>query len=297
MHACPAGCLEFNPIDPLSLLCHQAAIRHRAEEERADRVLYVTDAGQATHFDQVFQVGRKAGFDLKKNATEGILVAHELRLEHVPFGLVQGEDGKKFKTRSGETVKLKDLLDEAVRIARSDLEERSQAGATGLDYEEVAKVVGIGAVKYADLAMNRESNYRFSYRKMLALNGNTAPYMLYAYARIQGIRRKASEGLAKSSNLSPLSLYLEHPAELSLATQLLRLPDVLLRLEADLYPNQLCDYLFETSQKFNKFYEQCPVNSAPTESVRASRACICAATADTLKLALGLLGIGVVDRL
>ena len=94
-----------------------------------------------------------------------------------------------------------------------------------------------------------------------------------------------------------VEVYLEHPAELSLATQLLRLPDVLLRLEADLYPNQLCDYLFETSQKFNKFYEQCPVNSAPTEAVRASRACICAATADTLKLALGLLGIGVVDRL
>ena len=291
----------------------QAAIRHRTVQERADRILYVTDVGQANHLDQVFQVGRKAGFHLKEakgdvaagTVTESTYASPEVRLEHVPFGLVQGEDGKKFKTRSGTTVKLKDLLDEAVRIARSDLETRAREGGAEIDYEHVAKVVGIGAVKYADLAMNRESNYRFSYSKMLALNGNTAPYMLYAYARIQGIRRKVmgtlaqsnKEGGEASSDLADFAFILEHPTELALATQIMRLPEVLVRLETDLYPNQLCDYLFETSQKFNQFYEQCPVSTAPTDALRGSRASICAITADVLKLSLGLLGIGVVGRL
>jgi len=293
-----------------------AAVKQRVSVEKAQRVLYVTDVGQASHFDQVFQVARRAGY-LESDEVQ-------VSLEHVPFGLVQGEDGKKFKTRSGETVKLKDLLSEAVRIAREGLSERSDGGSEGKDSEEdvaagkrmdeVAKVIGIGAVKYADLAMNRESNYRFSYSKMLALNGNTAPYMLYAYARVQGIRRKALETLqsgggdkdglgagspqttdSASSTADPSRF--AHPTERALAKQLLKLPEVVARLEAELYPSQLCDYLFDTSQRFNQFYEQCPVNKAETRELRASRAVLCGLTADTLKLSLGLLGIGVVDRL
>uniref|UniRef100_A0A7S2DLK4 arginine--tRNA ligase n=1 Tax=Octactis speculum TaxID=3111310 RepID=A0A7S2DLK4_9STRA len=289
-----------------------AAIRQRVTEEKADRVLYVTDIGQSTHFEQVFQVARRAGF-----------VPSSVKLEHVPFGLVQGEDGKKFKTRAGDTVKLKDLLDEAVSMASKDIRGRSEAtseeagetaaaagetadssggggGVANTDYlddsaAELAKTIGIGAVKYADLSLNRESNYRFSYNKMLALNGNTAPYMLYAYARIQGIRRRSSESL--DVDITDAPIILEHDAERALARQLLRFPEVLQRLERDLYPNQLCDFLFETSQKFNQFYENCPVINAETDELRASRTALCATTAQLLQKSLELLGIGVVDRL
>lgn len=172
-----------------------AAIRQRVRDEKADRVLYVTDVGQSQHFEMVFKIAR---------ATD--LVGDKTELKHVPFGLVQGEDGKKFKSRSGDTVRLRDLLDEAVvtaekgmltrLIADSDFRSSGDNDGSSSDApggervltpaeKEVARIVGMGAVKYADLSMNRESNYRFSYNKMLSLTGNTAPYMLYAYARIQ----------------------------------------------------------------------------------------------------------------
>ncbi|KAG5185943.1 Arginyl-tRNA synthetase [Tribonema minus] len=264
-----------------------AAVKQRATQERADRVLYVTDSGQASHFDQVFQVARRSG-----------LAPPSLQLQHVPFGLVQGEDGKKFKTRSGDTVKLKDLLDEAVRIAAEDMEKRLAEEGRGMGEEEraVARKVGLGAVKYADLSMNRESNYRFSYAKMLSLQGNTAPYMMYAYARIQGIRRRATTSTPISTS-DPPRIVLEHPAELTLARTLLRLPEVLTELERDLYPNRLCEYLFDLSQRFNQFYEGCPVNAAATDELRASRVALCSVTAATIKLSLGLLGIDVVEKL
>lgn len=263
-----------------------AAIRQRLGEEKADRVLYVTDSGQSGHFDQVFQVARRAGF-----------VREDARLEHVPFGLVLGEDGKKFKTRSGDTVKLKDLLSEAVRIPTEDMAKKLEVeGKTlGDEEREVARIVGIGAVKYADLSMNRESNYRFSYDKMLSLQGNTAPYMQYAYARIQGIRRKSEvEGL---DQVLEGGFVMVHPSEVALARMLLRLPDVLYDLSRDLYPNQLCEYLYSLSAAFNKFYEDCSVNNAETEQLKASRAALCTITAGTLKLSLGLLGIETVERL
>jgi len=236
-----------------------AAIRQRVQMakedggEGADRVLYVTDAGQSQHFEMVFAAARKSGF-----APDGS------RLEHVPFGLVQGEDGKKFATRSGDTVRLKDLLDEAVRIAgedmlsrRSDGEEEGDGTAEPLSEDEasVARTVGIGAVKYADLSMNRESNYRFSYGRMLSLNGNTAPYMLYAYARICGIVRRATgqgEGTPVVWPEPAEKIVVSDESERQLIRNLVKLPDVLGDVEADLYPNRLCDYLFETSQLFNK---------------------------------------------
>ena len=226
-----------------------AAIKHRVQlkdGEGADRVLYVTDAGQSQHFDMVFAAAELAKF-----------VPENVSLEHVPFGLVQGEDGKKFATRSGDTVKLKDLLDEAVRIAGEDVMSRMEDGEKENLSDEVKNVirtVGIGAVKYADLSMNRESNYKFSYERMLSLNGNTAPYMLYAYARICGIVRKATDD--ESSEMvwpKPADeIIISHEAELTLMRNLVKLPDILSEVESDLYPNRMCDYLFETSQKFNQ---------------------------------------------
>lgn len=218
-----------------------AAIRQRVllptsdGGERADRVLYVTDAGQSQHFEMVFSAAKMAGF-----------VPEHASLEHVPFGLVQGEDGKKFATRSGDTVKLKDLLVEAVRIA---------AQSNSNMAEDVARIVGIGAVKYADLSMNRESNYKFSYERMLSLNGNTAPYMLYAYARICSIVRKAiGQTNDKDAVQWPeaADIVLVQKAEVDLVRYLVRLPDVLNDVERELYPNRLCDYLFETTQKFSQ---------------------------------------------
>ncbi len=275
-----------------------AAIRQRtllsvSEEggEQADRVLYVTDAGQSQHFEMVFQAAKQAGF-----------APTHARLEHVPFGLVQGEDGKKFATRSGETVKLKDLLNEAVKIAGHDLRSRNAATANVVYLEQIdriAQIVGIGAVKYADLSMNRESNYRFSYDRMLSLNGNTAPYMLYSYARICGIVRKGS-GQADDAVLewpAAADLLVSHDTELELMRNLVKLPDVIAEVERDLYPHKICDYLFETSQKFNQFYEHCSVNQAESPELKASRLTLCVATAGTLRLLLNLLGIEVVERL
>lgn len=270
-----------------------AAIRHRTElddGEKADRVLYVTDAGQSQHFEMVFAAAKKAS-----------IVPDNASLEHVPFGLVQGEDGKKFATRSGDTVKLKDLLDEAVRIAGEDIKSRREDPEAELpdEIKEVVKTVGIGAVKYADLSMNRESNYKFSYERMLSLNGNTAPYMLYAYARICGIVRKATDMEEGSAMIWPdaSNIILSDETEIQLVRCLVRLPDVLSEVENDLYPNKLCDYLFETSQTFNKFYESCSVNNAETAELKASRLSLCTVTAGTIRLLMSLLGINVVERL
>ena len=225
-----------------------AAIRHRIQMddgERADRVLYVTDSGQSQHFDMVFATAKLADY-----------IPDGASLEHVPFGLVQGEDGKKFATRSGDTVKLRDLLDEAVRIASEDIKSRSDDPTAELsdDARRVAEIVGVGAVKYADLSMNRESNYRFSYGRMLSLNGNTAPYMLYAYARLCGIIRKATNMEEGGEMTWPDSadILISNDAEMQLVRALVKLPDVLGDVEKELYPNRLCDYLFETSQKFNQ---------------------------------------------
>jgi arginyl-tRNA synthetase len=195
---------------------------------------------------------------------------------------------------------LKDLLNESIRIAAEDLKSRPENKDTPLEtIEKVAAIVGIGAVKYADLSMNRESNYRFSYERMLSLNGNTAPYMLYAYARICGIIRKASGQEDTNEIVWPeaAEIIITHEAELGLIRNLVKLPDILNEVERDLYPNKMCDFLFETSQKFNKFYESCSVNNAETPEIKASRLSLCSATAGTIRLLMSLLGIQVVERL
>jgi arginyl-tRNA synthetase len=263
-----------------------AALRYRIEQDKADRIIYVTDAGQANHFTQVFQVARRAGW-----------LTDKIEIVHVPFGLVQGEDGKKLKTRSGETVRLRDLLDEAIARARADLEARLKEEGREETEEfksHVAQVVGISAVKYADLSQNRNSNYIFSFDKMLSLQGNTAPYLLYAYVRIQGISRKGNidfENLGANTKI-----LLQEAAELTLAKHILQLSEILKTVEEDLLPNRLCDYLYELSKKFNQFYEQCPVLQA-SENERTSRLVLCDVTARTLKLGLSLLGISVLERM
>jgi arginyl-tRNA synthetase len=264
-----------------------AAIRYRVQQDGAQRIIYVTDAGQANHFAQVFQVAKRAGF-----------LPDTVEVVHVPFGLVLGEDGKKLKTRSGVTIKLKDLLDEAIDRARADLEKRLAEENREESQEfvdRVARVVGISAIKYADLSQNRTSNYIFSYDKMLSLQGNTAPYMLYAYARVKSIGREGNidfERLAEDSKV-----ILEHETELALAKAILQLTEVIKHVERDLMPNRLCEYLYEeVSKKFNRFYENCPVLKAE-EPVRSSRLILCDLTARTLKLGLSLLGISVLERM
>ncbi|MEM1242222.1 MAG: arginine--tRNA ligase [Cyanobacteria bacterium P01_H01_bin.26] len=262
-----------------------AAIRQRTIDEKAQRVIYITDAGQANHFAQVFQVANRASW-----------IPENVELVHVPFGLVKGEDGKKLKTRSGETVKLKDLLDEAITRAEKDLQQRILDESRNESEEfirEVSTAVGLGAVKYADLSQNRTSDYVFSFDKMLALQGNTAPYMLYAYVRVQGISRK---GNIDFTQLGDAPFRLEDNAELALAKHLLALDTTVIEVARDLFPNRLCQYLFELSQKFNQFYDRCSVLQAD-DPQRTSRLMLCDLTARTLKLGLSLLGIQVLERM
>jgi arginyl-tRNA synthetase len=289
-----------------------AAIRYRFAAppagDGARRVIYVTDAGQASHFAGVFQVARRAGW-----------IPADGRLEHVPFGLVQGEDGKKLKTRSGDTVRLKDLLDEAVERSEADLRRRLQEEQRSESEEfiqQVATTVGLAAVKYADLSQNRSTNYQFSFDRMLALQGNTAPYLLYAVVRIAGIARKGGDGAntgdagnagdsnAGNSNAGDSNqitglfgkLQFHEPQEWALVRHLLGFDAVIAEVEEELLPNRLCSYLFELSQVFNRFYDQVPVLKAPPEA-RNSRLALCRLTADTLKLGLGLLGIPTLERM
>ena len=277
-----------------------AAIRYRFAAppagDGAHRVIYVTDAGQASHFAGVFQVARRAGW-----------IPAEARLEHVPFGLVQGEDGKKLKTRSGDTVRLKDLLDEAVERCEADLRRRlaEEGRAESEEFiHHVATTVGLAAVKYADLSSNRTTNYQFSFDRMLALQGNTAPYLLYAVVRIAGIARKGGD-VANTGEADEITgvfadsdhpLHFSEPQEWALVRQLLDFDAVIAAVEDELLPNRLCTYLFELSQVFNRFYDQVPVLKAPP-AARQSRLALCRLTADTLKLGLGLLGIATLERM
>jgi arginyl-tRNA synthetase len=263
-----------------------AAVRYRIEIDRADRIIYITDSGQSDHFAQFFQVAKLANW-----------VPANVEITHVPFGLVLGEDGKKIKTRSGETIKLKMLLDEGIDTFRKDLEARLVADERQETPEFIAnsaEVVGLSAVKYADLSQNRLSNYVFSYDKMLALQGNTAPYMMYAYVRVQGISRKGGIDFENLGDNAPILLNEE--LELALAKQLLQLGSIVTEVERDLLPNRLCQYLFELSQKYNQFYDKHSVLQAE-EPIRTSRLILSDLTAKTLKLGLDLLGIPVLERM
>lgn len=263
-----------------------ASIRYRIEKDRADELIYVVDAGQSTHFAMVEKVARRAGW-----------IPDSVRVEHVPFGLVLGEDGKKLKTRSGETVRLQDLIDESVEHARADLESRLKEKGKSESEEwkqQTSEAIGIAAIKYADLSLNRITNYIFSYDKMLSLQGNTAPYMMYAYVRVQGISREGGIDLSKLDEKA--QVVLGHDSEVELVKQLLKLDDVLQAVVEDFLPNRICEYLFELAQKFNQFYEACPVLSA-AEPDRTSRLILCDLTARAIKLGLTLLGIPLLERM
>jgi arginyl-tRNA synthetase len=265
-----------------------AAIRYRfalaPAGDGARRVIYVTDAGQANHFAGVFQVAQRAGW-----------IPPHCSVVHVPFGLVQGDDGKKLKTRSGDTVRLKDLLDEAVERTEADLRKRladEQRSEDEAFIQQVATSVGLAAVKYADLSTNRITNYQFSFDRMLALTGNTAPYLLYAVVRIAGIARKGGDLGAGAV----ASLTFSEAQEWALVRELLKFDGVIAEVEQELLPNRLCSYLFELSQVFNRFYDQVPVLKAE-EPARSSRLALCRLTTDTLSLGLGLLGIPTLERM
>ncbi|MBW4476586.1 MAG: arginine--tRNA ligase [Tolypothrix brevis GSE-NOS-MK-07-07A] len=266
-----------------------AAIRYRVKVDKAQRVIYPVGAEQTNHFAQIFQVGRRSGW-----------ITDNIEFLHAPFGLVLDEDGQKLKTRSGDAVRLQDLLDGAIAKVRTDLERRLQQEERQETEEfinKVAQVVGISAVKYADLSQNRTSSYIFSYDKMLALQGNTAPYMLYAYARIQGISRKGDINFEQLGDNA--KVLLQHETEITLAKHILQLDEVITAIEQDLLPNRLCEYLFQLSQKFNLFYDRdrgVRVLDAE-EPLRTSRLVLCDLTAKTLKLGLSLLGIEVLERM
>jgi arginyl-tRNA synthetase len=263
-----------------------AALKYRINTDQAHRIIYVTDAGQSNHFTQFFQVAQRAG-----------ILTDKTTVVHVPFGLVKGEDGKKLKTRSGDTIRLIDLLTEAVKRSRQDIETRlaEESRQETSDFiNNVAQVVGIAAIKYADLSQNRTSDYVFSYDKMLSLQGNTAPYLIYAYARIKSISREGKINYGELGENGPIIL--KEVTELELAKDLLKLSEVIKEVESSLLPNRLCDYLYELSKKYNKFYENCPVLKAD-EPIKTSRLILCDLTARTLKLGLSLLGIDVLERM
>ncbi len=266
-----------------------AAIRYRFNQapngDDASRIIYVTDHGQANHFAGVFQVAKKAKW-----------IPDKCQVDHVPFGLVQGIDGKKLKTREGETIRLKDLLKEAVRRAKEDLLKRLEDEDRYETKEFIAntsRIIGLGAVKYADLSQNRITNYQFSFDKMLSLNGNTAPYLLYTLVRILGIKRK-NDFVYDSKDFQYINY--EHKSEWKLIRKLLRFDEVIISIEKDLMPNRLCNYLFELSQTFNRFYDQVPILKEE-KNIKISRLNLCDLTAKILKLSLDLLGIETLERM
>ncbi len=261
-----------------------AALRSRVEQG-AGRLVYVVDAGQSQHFQMVFAVARMAGW-----LPEGV------EATHVAFGLVLGEGGRRLRTRSGDSVRLVDLLDEAVQRARRFVVERAEERGEAVpgDVDEVARVVGVGAVKYADLSQHRQSNYVLSFDRMLSLKGNTAPYLQYAYARIRSILREAGWDGGVPDDRPPVIL--DEPQELDLAKRLVVTGDVVSRVAEDYLSNHLCTHLFEVAQAYHQFYEHCPVLRSP-EPLRSSRLALCEVTAATLRLGLGLLGIEVLDRI
>ncbi len=259
-----------------------AAIRYRINKLNADEIIYVTDARQKLHFEMLFKVAEMAGW------------AKNTKLVHITFGSVLGEDGKPLKTRSGENVKLKELLDEAIKRAKSVVEEKNPELKTD-EKETIARAVGIGAVKYADYSNNRTSDYIFSFDKMLAFDGNTAPYMQYAYARIKSIMRKGQIDTAELKDIK--EIHLNESAEFELAKQLIRYGEAFNSTIADFKPNFLTAYLYELAANFSSFYNACPVLDA-AEKIKPSRLLLCELTARTIRHGLEeMLGINVLEQM
>ena len=254
------------------------AVRYRHKVLNLDRVIYVVDARQSQHFAQMFSICRKAGF-----------APESMKLEHIGFGVMMGDDGKPFKTRSGGTVKLIELLDEAEERAYALVSEKNP-DLSEAEKREIAAAVGIGAVKYADLSKNRMSDYIFNWDTMLAFEGNTAPYLQYAYTRVQSVFRKAENVDANAP------IVITEPAEKQLAAALAQFEDTLLSVAEGCYPHYLSTYLYQIATLFSRFYEACPILKSEGE-VRASRLQLAALTAKTLRTGLDLLGIKVLEAM
>lgn len=258
-----------------------AALIQRVDEEKADRIIYITDAGQSLHFQMLFAAAEKAGY-VNRN---------KVQLDHVTFGVVLGSDGKKFKTRSGETEKLIDLLttaeSEAVKIMRKRMPELSNEEIT-----HMGQVLGIDAIKYADLSGHRMKDYTFSYERMLKFEGNTAAFLLYAYVRIQSIKRKVGKTIDLCMSQSAIEL--DHPSELALGIHLRQFPETLEFVDRDLLPNRLTDYLYSLAEKFHAFFRDCRVEGSEEE---ASRLLLCELTGRILAKGLEILGLKTLDKM
>jgi len=253
-----------------------ATLKYRMETWSPTDIVYVTDGRQQLHFQQLFNIfGR-----WQQSASA--------KLEHVWFGSILGSDGKPFKTRSGETVRLADLLDEAEERALAVVSEKNP-DLPEAERREIARVVGLGALKYADLSNNRQSDYIFDWDKMLALQGNTAPYLQYAYTRVRSIFRKLD-----APDFTKVELQLKAPEELALAKHLMNFGQTLEMVAQDYRPNFLCNYLFELAGHFSRFYEACPVLKAEAAE-RDSRLALCELSARVLSSGLDALGIEVTE--
>ncbi|CZW03088.1 TPA: arginine--tRNA ligase [Enterobacter cloacae] len=259
-----------------------ACAKYRYETLHADRVLYYIDSRQHQHLMQAWTIVRKAGY-----------VPECVPLEHHMFGMMLGKDGKPFKTRAGGTVKLSDLLDEALERARRLVAEKNP-DMPAEELEKLANAVGIGAVKYADLSKNRTTDYIFDWDNMLAFEGNTAPYMQYAYTRVLSVFRKAN---IDESVLANATVTITEDREAQLAARLLQFEETLSVVARDGTPHVMCAYLYDLAGLFSGFYEHCPILSAENESVRNSRLKLAQLTAKTLKLGLDTLGIETVERM
>ncbi|MCU0960355.1 MAG: arginine--tRNA ligase [Pirellulaceae bacterium] len=265
-----------------------ATIEHRMETWHPDAILYVVDHRQSEHFDKLFAAARLWGYE-------------QVELRHISFGTVLGEDGRPYRTRSGAVVGLEGLLDEAIRrayhvVATNDDSKPGGPELSEAERQTVARVVGHAAIKYADLAHNRTSDYVFSYDKMVALDGNTATYMQYSYARTQSIFQRGQIDVAALRARQP-EIVLAEPTERDLALELLQFGDALDKTLEDFRPNVLTAYLFSLATRFSRFYQQCDVLRAPSERVRESRLALCDLAGRTIARGLALLGIGVVERM
>jgi arginyl-tRNA synthetase len=268
-----------------------ATIQYRMNHWRPDAILYVVDHRQSLHFEHLFAVARLWGY-------------RDIELQHIAFGTVLGDDGRPFKTRSGASVGLASLLDEAVErayaIVSQNDDNRPEPILSEEERRQVAERIGIGAIKYADLAHNRTSDYVFSYDKMLAMTGNTAAYMQYSYARVRSIFAKAGvepATIRTSAAGSANAILLKTPQERALGIALLQFAESLDRVVADYRPNHLTAHLFELATRYSDFFENCPVLKAESDRLRTSRLLLCDLTARTIERGLNLLGIEVAERM
>ncbi len=259
-----------------------ACAKYRYETLHADRVLYYIDSRQHQHLMQAWTIVRKAGY-----------VPESVPLEHHMFGMMLGKDGKPFKTRAGGTIKLSDLLDEALERARRLVAEKNPDMPAD-ELEKLANAVGIGAVKYADLSKSRTTDYIFDWDNMLAFEGNTAPYMQYAYTRVLSVFRK---GNVDESSLAATPVSITDPREAALAARLLQFEETLAVVARDGTPHVMCAYLYDVAGLFSGFYEHCPILSAESDSLRQSRLKLALLTSRVLKLGLDTLGIETVERM